>query len=70
MTMTGKKWRWAAKKAVQKWIDDQLTGRSCTIVAIGESTARRKWIDYEITKSWHDKKGVLGIHIHNLLNFS
>jgi Thoeris protein ThsB, TIR-like domain len=38
----------AGEKAVQAWIDNQLIGRSGTIVAIGEATARRKWIDYEI----------------------
>ena len=52
--------------AIQRWIDDELNGRGCTVVLIGEKTARRKWIDYEITKSWNDKKGVVGIHIHNL----
>ena len=55
-------------KAIQSWIDGQLKGRSCTIVLIGAETAGRKWINYEIEKSWNDGKGVLGIHIHNLLN--
>jgi hypothetical protein len=53
-------------KAIQNWIDDQLKGRSCTIVLIGEKTAGRKWIKYEIEKSWNSGKGVLGIYIHNL----
>ncbi|APC07750.1 TIR domain-containing protein [Neomoorella thermoacetica] len=53
-------------KAIQNWIDDQLKGRSCTIVLIGANTAGRKWINYEIEKSWNDGKGVLGIYIHNL----
>lgn len=53
-------------KAIQTWIDGQLNGRSCTVVLIGSETAKRKWIDYEIEKSWNDGKGVLGIHIHNL----
>jgi hypothetical protein len=52
--------------AIKKWIDDQLDGRSCTIVLIGSQTAGRKWIKYEIEKSWNDRKGVLGIYIHNL----
>jgi hypothetical protein len=47
-------------KAIQNWIDDQLKGRSCTIVLIGEKTAGRKWIKYEIEKSWNSGKGVLG----------
>jgi hypothetical protein len=52
--------------AIKKWIDGQLNGRSCTIVLIGAETAGRKWIKYEIEKSWNDGKGVLGIYIHNL----
>lgn len=55
-------------KAIQKWIDDQLIGRGCTVVLIGSETAARKWIDYEIEKSWNEGKGVLGIHVHNLKN--
>ena len=55
-------------KAIQNWIDGQLKGKSCTIVLIGAKTARRKWIDYEIEKSWNDGKGVLGIYVHNLLD--
>lgn len=54
------------EKAIQKWIDDNLYNRTCTIVLIGSETASRKWIDYEIEKSWNDKKGVLGIYIHGL----
>ena len=55
-------------KAIQKWIDDQLNGRSCSIVLVGENTAGRKWIKYEKEKSWNDGKGLLGIYIHNLKN--
>jgi len=52
--------------AIQRWIDGQLSGRSCTIVLVGANTAGRKWINYEIRKSWMDRKGMLGIYIHNL----
>jgi hypothetical protein len=52
--------------AIKRWINNQLDGRSCTIVLIGSQTAGRKWIKYEIEKSWNDGKGVLGIYIHNL----
>lgn len=54
------------EKAIKKWIDGQLEGRSCTIVLIGEKTAGRKYIKYEIEESWNSGKGVLGIYIHNL----
>lgn len=52
--------------AIQKWIDNQLNGKSVAIILIGEKTAGRKWIKYEIKKAWEEGKGVLGIYIHNL----
>ncbi len=55
-------------KAVQRWIDGQLSGKSCVVVLIGENTASRKWIDYEIMTSWNSFKGLFGIYIHGLKN--
>ena len=52
--------------AIQKWIDETMQHRSCVIVLIGEATAGRPWVDYEIKKAWSDKKGLFGIYIHNL----
>jgi hypothetical protein len=54
--------------AIEKWIAGQMYGKSCTILLIGAATAGRKWIDHEIIKTWNDKKGIVGIHIHNVLN--
>lgn len=51
---------------VKKWINENLRMRSCTIVLIGEETASRKWVRYEIEQSWRMGKGVVGLHIHNL----
>lgn len=53
-------------KAIQKWIDDQLNGKSVAIVLIGSKTAGRKWINYEIKKAWEDGKGLLGVYVHNI----
>ena len=54
--------------AIKNWINNQLGSRSCTVLLIGENTAGRKWIDYEIERSWNDGKGIVGIYIHNLKN--
>jgi hypothetical protein len=54
--------------AIQRWIDGQLNGRSCTVLLIGAQTAGRKWINYEIEKSWNSGKGLVGIHIYSLKN--
>ncbi|MEO6280391.1 TIR domain-containing protein [Roseateles sp.] len=52
--------------SVEKWIDDNIGGKSCVVVLIGTETASRKWVKYEIKKAVKDGKGVLGIHVHNL----
>lgn len=54
------------ESAIKKWIDDQLKGRSCAVVLIGENTAGRKWITYEISTAWNEGKGVFGVYVHNL----
>ncbi len=54
--------------AIKKWIADQISGRSCTIVLVGQNTANRKWINHEIIESWSDSMGIVGIRIHGLKN--
>lgn len=55
-------------EAIKRWIAGQMNGRSCTVVLVGTNTAYRKWINYEIVKSWNDRMGVVGIRIHGLKN--
>jgi hypothetical protein len=52
--------------AIKKWINDNMYGKSCVIVFVGEKTAGRKWIKYEIKQAWADKRGIFGIYVHNL----
>lgn len=54
--------------AVKNWIDSQMFGKSCCVVLVGEQTASRRWVKYEISESWKSKKGIVGIRIHNLLD--
>ena len=54
--------------AIKRWIADQMYGRTCTVVLVGSATANRKWINYEIVKSWNSHMGVVGICIHGLKN--
>ena len=62
-------WEEVRKKgnaAVKKWIEDNMRYRSCVVVLVGEETANRPWVKYEIEKAWNEGKGLLGIYIHNL----
>ena len=56
------------KAKIQEWIDSQLADTSVTVVLIGKETAGREWVEYEISKSHNDGKGMIGIYIHQLKN--
>jgi hypothetical protein len=67
--VTSNKWEEVTNggnSAIEKWIDDNMIGKSCVVLFVGEKTAGRKWIKHEIKKAWDDGKGLVGIHIHNL----
>lgn len=51
---------------IKEWIKSQLEKRSCIVVLIGNSTANRKWINYEIEQAYEMNKGIVGIYIHKL----
>ncbi len=54
--------------AIARWIAQQMKGRSCTVVLVGQGTAKRKWINHEIIESWKAGMGIVGIRIHGLKN--
>ena len=54
------------EKTIEKWIKDQMRMRSCIIVLIGETTASRKWVKYEIEQAYEMNKGMVGIYINKL----
>lgn len=60
-----KVWR-GGDAAIKQWIDNQLNGTSVTVVLIGSETAGREYVNYEIVQSHKQKKGLLGIYIHQL----
>ena len=56
-------------EAIKKWIAGQMSRKECAVVLVGNATANRKWINYEIEKAWSDGLGIVGIRIHGLKNF-
>ena len=63
------KWEEIKKKgdsSIEKWIADNMKGKECLVVLVGEKTASRRWVKHEIKKAWKDGLGVFAIHIHNL----
>ena|SRR5271157_3434571 len=56
------------QEAIARWIDSQLEGTSVTAVLISAQTYTRKWVKYEIQKSWDRGNGLFGIYIHGIEN--
>lgn len=52
--------------AIKKLIDDGLNNTSVTVVFIGEKTAGRKYINYEIEQSIKRGNGIIGVRINHL----
>lgn len=52
--------------AIKDWIDEQMHGTSVTVILIGNETAERDWVHYEIKKSIERGNGLVGIKVHSL----
>ena len=52
--------------AVRDWINRQMKGCSVTVVLIGSDTYDRKWVNYEIEKSYREGMGLVGVRIHKI----
>ncbi|MGV0793554.1 TIR domain-containing protein [Mycolicibacterium sp. XJ1819] len=52
--------------AISTWIDEKMAYKRAVIVLIGQETAPRPWVKYEIQKAWNDKKPLLGVRIHGI----
>lgn len=64
-------WEEAKKKekaAIEKMIDDGLKNTSVSAVLVGEETAGREYVQYEIIQSYNKGNGLLGVYINKLEN--
>jgi MTH538 TIR-like domain (DUF1863) len=62
---------WEATKAqgpdaVKRAIEGGLRNTSVTVVLIGAETSKRRWVDYEIRRSYERGNGVIGVRIHKI----
>lgn len=66
--------RWESVKrqgpaAVERWIDEQMRYKTAVLVLVGNQTAVRPWVRYEIEKAWNDGRSLVGVRIHGLKGF-
>jgi hypothetical protein len=52
--------------AIMKLIENGLNKTSVTTILIGEATAHRRWVNYEIVKSFERGNGILGVYINRI----
>ncbi|UAK36966.1 TIR domain-containing protein [Gordonia bronchialis] len=57
-------------QAIKNWIHKEMTYKRAVVVLIGQETASRPWVLYEIEKAWDDKKPLVGVRIHGLASMS
>jgi hypothetical protein len=62
---------WETKKTknpnvIKNLINNGMHRTSVTAILIGEDTANRRWVNYEIVKSFDRGNGILGIHINRI----
>lgn len=51
---------------IKNLIEAGLNKTSVTTILIGDETADRRWVKYEIVKSFEKGNGILGIHINRI----
>lgn len=56
-----------SSKAIKELIDNSgIKNTSVTAVLIGDNSANRRWINYEIIKSFEQGNGIIGIYINRI----
>lgn len=71
--VSAQEWETVAGKgetAIKNWIEAQMKWKNAVVVLVGGSTASRPWVKYEIEKAWQDKRPLVGIRIHGLLDLN
>ena len=54
------------KQALKDLIEEGLKGSSVTVVLIGNQTAGREWVNWEIKRSHERGMGMIGVYIHQI----
>jgi MTH538 TIR-like domain (DUF1863) len=57
-----------SQPAIDRMIRNKLAGTTVTVLLIGAETAARPWVQREIELSLAQQNGLLGIHIHHLMD--
>ncbi len=56
----------SGRVALERLILDGLNGTSATVVLIGEETANRDWVRFELEESYERANALIGVRVHHL----
>jgi hypothetical protein len=56
------------EQAIKDWIAEKMKYKSAVVVLVGNQTANREWVRYEINYAWNNYKPLVGIRINGLAN--
>lgn len=57
------------EESIKRMINDGLKGTSVTVFLLGSETAGRRWVRYELEKSYEKGNGLLAVRIHGIKDF-
>ena len=52
--------------AIKRWIDNELSGSSVTVILAGPQTMGRQWVQYEIDESLRLGKGLMAVTLEGM----
>jgi hypothetical protein len=55
---------------IKRAIDEALIGTSVTVVCVGERTATRRWVKYEVTASSSRGNGLLAVYLPGVSGYA
>lgn len=60
----------SSEDALKAFLREGLSGSSVTCVLTGNQTSRRRWVRYELLRSFVDGRGLVNVSIHNIANLA
>jgi hypothetical protein len=55
--------------SLRKFLRDEMAGSSVVCVLVGEDTANRRWVRFEILQGLIEQKGIVGVRVHTIAGF-
>lgn len=55
--------------SLRRFLRNQMDGSSVVCALVGEQTAHRRWVRFEILQGLFDERGIVGVRVHTVADF-